>query len=583
MIKPLFALVALLTVCAGTVSYFFYFDRSGSQANNSNTQNSSDSGSNAPLKPLDKRVESWWNNEYRFYQKILIQNSSSNSLQNNNTVTLTFNHSKLVQDSKSTPSGQDMRVVYLNRDNKFQQLNFEVVNPNTDKSDLRFALYEPIGTRESENYYYLYYGNVLRVEPFKLANTIKSLDLGDYKASFGDEVRHPLDIDISRKWVLRGGNTVAPSFKTSKVSLKQPANRLLSSANLTVFDKNTKIVQNIPMVKELDNSFSQDVNVNALDYGDYTVQVTAMIDGVLEYSPKQKIHISQPLYVNWSIDWEGDDVQEKWLQMLDALANENKVPVTHYFNPRIYVGGPSSDRAKYLTNWVLNRRAKHGDEIGLHLHMWYDMVKAAGLTEKREPNWAGGATGHDVASTAYTAEEFDQLITWSLKQFSDHGLPKPTVYRAGGWQINVDQLKILVKYGFKADSSGREYVKFGTKQYPVPWNLYPTTRPFKPSINNINATGKDLIGIWQFPNNGDNSSNYGPDSKKILDNFKLNYNGDALKDKQTFVILSHMQYFNNDEPVMKRVFAELNKSLASSDSGPIIYTTIEKVLPEYEK
>lgn len=474
-------------------------------------------------------------------------------------------------------------MVYLTKDNKFREINFDIVNPNSDKTNLRFELIDTIGVKESNNYFYLYYGNVFLQDVFKLTSTAKPIDDKSFVVSIGEENKHPLNVDISRKWILKGGTTLDTKFKSSQVKVSTSDTKIMSTATLNIMDKNFKIVQSVNMLKDLGiESFTQSIDLSSLAVGDYAVQISATVDGAKENSPKQKIHISWPLYVNWSIDWEGDDVTDKSLQTVESIANENKVPITHYFNPRIYVGGMSSERSKFLTNWVLNRKAKNGDEIGLHLHMWYDMVKTIGITEKREPFWDDAKTGHDVPQTAYSAEEFDQMVSWALMQFNAHGLPVPNVYRAGGWQINIDQLKVLAKYRFLADSSGRDSIKFGKKQYQVPWSLYPTTKPYKPSIYDMNTPGVTNIGLWEFPNNGDNTSSYGPNSTKVIDNFKENYDGSALKEKQMFVILSHMQYFSNDEPVVRRFFAEVSKSLASSDSGPVIYSTIQSVIPEYE-
>ena len=148
--------------------------------------------------------------------------------------------------------------------------------------------------------------------------------------------------------------------------------------------------------------------------------------------------------------------------------------------------------------------------------------------------------------------------------------------------MNSPLMKVLADNGFKVDSSARNFTKFGTNQMPVPWYLSATSKPYKPSLSDQNRAGNDSINIWEFPNNGDNSSNYGKDSTTVIENFKLNYDGSALTQKQTLVVLSHIQLFSNDEPVMRRYFTEVSKHLASDDNGPVVYTTIQKVLPEYE-
>lgn len=583
MVKPLIAMVVLLMVCSGFGIYFVQYSKKRAEPAKPIDTNSQQ-GTNVPLKPLDTRIESWWNNEFRFYQKFSVRNLSiENSLPSDQVAILNFNHAEMVRNGKSTPDGKDLKVVYLTKDNKYQSLNFQLHNANSENAELRFSLFSPIGVKESDEYFYLYYGNILRTEGFTLSSVAQSIDRALYQTSLGVETRHPLDLDINRKWIIRGESTVVDEpFKRSAVSLASVPNKVITAATINVLDVNNRLVYATPMVQNLDQSYATVLTLEGVPLGDYTVQVNAIVDGVEERSPKQKIHLSAPLYVNWSMDWEGDELQDRWMQLVESVAAEFRVPITHYFNPRIYDGATNADRAKYYTNWVLNRQRNNGDEIALHLHMWFDMVKAVGLEVKNTPFWEHGTTGHDVPQTAYTVEEFEKMVQWALQKFNENGLPKPILYRAGGWQINAEQLKVLIKYGFKVDSSGRNYVKFGRKQYPVPWNLNATTKPFKPSESNINATGRDALNIWEFPNNGDNTSNYGAASTKVIDNFNKNFNGDALRDKQTFVILSHIQYFSNDEPVIRRTLAEISKYTAALDNGPVIYTTIKDILPEYE-
>jgi predicted deacetylase len=580
-LRPIIAML-LLCIGIGIVVYLLVFN-SNENPTKKDRQNLGEQTANIALKPLDNRIESWWSDEFGFYKKLTIENlHENNPLNTTDTISFTFDHSSMVRSGLSLPNARDLKLVYLDRNSKFQLVLFDIKNPNTDTTALTFRLNDQIGVRESNSYYYFYYGNVFREDFFTPSSNLTAISSGDYRIVMGAEMKHPLNLALSRKWLLKGGQTLDPLYKTTKITVTEDLRKTLSAATLSLFDSKSRKIQTSPMVNTAPNLFAFDINVSTLDVGEYSVQIDGISDGQKILTPRQKFYVSWPLYVNWSIDWEGDPVEERWLQSVEKVASEYNVPITHYFNPRIYVAGMTAERAKYLTNWVLNRKAKNGDEIQLHLHMWYDMIKAVGLTEKKEPNWSGGATGHDVATTAYTAEEFEQMIVWAKAQFAAHGLPVPKVYRAGGWQISVEQLKILVKNGFKVDSSGRDRVVFGTKAMQVPWSLYSTTKPYKPSIYDMSVAGAVNVGLWEFPNNGDNSSNYGPNSTKLIDNFKANYSGIPLKEKQTLVVLSHMQYFHNDDPVIRKFFTEVQKHVASLDSGPVIYTTIEKVLPEYE-
>jgi predicted deacetylase len=386
---------------------------------------------------------------------------------------------------------------------------------------------------------------------------------------------------ISRQWILIG-RTIDEKYKSSVVKISHRDQKQISTPVLTITDKSSSTTQSIVMERD-SSGFAYDLKKVNLKAGEYDIQAELKLDNATVKTPRQNIHVSYPLFVNWSIDWEGDGVEDRWIQALDKISDDYKVPMTHYFNPGIYVEAMfPQEKSKYVTSWLLNRQKTKGDEIGLHLHMWHKVVEAMGIPVRMQPNWDNQGRGHDVPTTSYTPEEFDKMIKWSKEMFKKNGLPEPKLYRAGGWQINADQMKVLVNNGFIADTSGRDYVKFGRNKMPVPWNLTSTTRPYKPSVADINKPGTPAIGLWEFPNNGDNSSNYGPTSTVINDKFKQNFNGSALKEMQTFSVLSHVQHFHvSDDIVIRKFFAESSKSLAENDSGPVIYTTINKILPEY--
>src|SRR5258705_13965381 len=96
-------------------------------------------------------------------------------------------------------------------------------------------------------------------------------------------------------------------------------------------------------------------------------------------------------------------------------------------------------------------RLTKGDEIALLVHMWSDLVRAAGLVPRTAPNWAGRSDGYDVPITAYDEAETRTLVEYSLRLFAEHGLPKPTSFRGGGLFANAANLRALAALGFPAD------------------------------------------------------------------------------------------------------------------------------------
>lgn len=575
-IGPIIALL-LFCIAIGAVIFLIFFKKDPSTTINIPTL-----GGNTTVVPTqianNSQESLWCDKNSKYYIRLNIMNNSSLDVINQDEeLSVYFNHSLLVSENKSLIDAKDMQM-YTISDNTCLPLATSIENPNTEQALLKFITPIALQPRQLNTEYYLYYGSGTPTSNIYSPGKATGVS---YTINLDTEVSNAINIALSRTWVIRGGNSIDPSYKDSIVELTSSDINQLSSATLNVYDYTGKKLKTIGMVKQ-DNTYFQRIEALNLPIGEYLVQATATVGGTQQNSTKLKVYISYPLYVNWSIDWEGDGVDDQALAQIEEVSTEYSVPITHYFNPRIYAGGMSSERSQYVTNWVLQRKSK-GDEIGLHLHMWYDMVRAAGLNPRSEPNWNYGATGHDVLGTAYPADEFDQLIKWALTQFEVNGLPKPLVYRAGGWHINGDQLKVLVNNGFIADSSARDADTFGAKSYPLPWNnIYAGSRPYRPSETDINQSGDPEIGLWEFPNNASNTSNYGAYATKVLDNFKLNFNGNVMKERQTFVILSHVQYFNKvDYPIIKNFFQETSKFLAKNDAGPVIYVTLEQNIPDY--
>lgn len=131
----------------------------------------------------------------------------------------------------------------------------------------------------------------------------------------------------------------------------------------------------------------------------------------IDYEEIYEFKVSYPLYATWTMDWEGMDVKDEYLEYINTIATNNEMPITHYFNPRIYISSVvSRARRNFLTNWVKDRKSKYGDEISMHLHMHNDFVKAAGVEPRSGPTWGGFHNGYDVPTSVYPPEEFEKFL-----------------------------------------------------------------------------------------------------------------------------------------------------------------------------
>ncbi len=431
--------------------------------------------------------------------------------------------------------------------------------------------------------------------------TIK--DLKDQPNSFKLELEvsestAPIVLNSKRKWHMKGD-----SFE---LDFKLPTGISENDRlDLQLLKPDTKI-ETIPLVWQPGRSYTQNVSLAGKDYGSYQVwlkvtyqdgdeqlqdlrdSLSTIVEIPLEYNTEPSPHkpytysasnslvlnYSAPLYMTWTIDWEGYDLAQNFMNQMVELSNKHNMPMTHYFNPRIYVNPAiSADRAKYLTDWV-KARAKKGDEIALHLHMHLDLVTAAGLTAKTQPRWGGRTEGHDVLTTAYDYDEFKQIIRWAKAEFAKQGLPVAKGYRAGGWFMDIDNLRVLNDEGFVYDSSGSDYNEpYGVNKQSRSWNLTATTKPYQMSRNNQNTSQPPLMKLWQYPNNGADSTNRKGD--ELVRRLKINLGpgNNPLTEAQVLTYLTHPHWLNIDKPQLDQLFAESDKYRYDKDAGPIIYLT----------
>ncbi len=158
-----------------------------------------------------------------------------------------------------------------------------------------------------------------------------------------------------------------------------------------------------------------------------------------------------------SVDWEGLSLFERDLQTLVQFKERWVAPLVHYMNPAYFTQKNLAGKADPET--VLSV-IKDEDEWGLHLHAPRHFVEAAGLNLRLSPSFSnlgdsndGEVQGQEVMLLAYSPEEFEQMLEFSKRKFTELGFPLPQSFRAGGWMLDPDFFPILKQQGFKVDSS----------------------------------------------------------------------------------------------------------------------------------
>lgn len=328
-----------------------------------------------------------------------------------------------------------------------------------------------------------------------------------------------------------------------------------------------------------EDRYQGQIYIGDLDAGIYSIQSHIDFECGSWNSALIDFNLSYPVYVAWTIDWEGIDIKDQYLDDIDKISQKHDIPLTHFFNPRYYTNPNLSDRrAQYFTQWVIRRRDKNGHAIALHMHMFPDMVKAAGVQPKSGPAWGSSVEeGYDVLTSAYSYDEMIKMFEWSKDQFKKNGLGTPTMYRAGGWYADMDVLKAAEDTGFVLDSSGRTAYSFGTNRSNGHWDLKETTQPYQINIDDQNSAVSPNMSLWEFPNNGADSFAFSKD--QMIKRFYFNYPGaknySVVKQKVLVTYLSHPEWFHIDKSKMQSLFIEVDKYSYESDKGPVKYITLK--------
>jgi hypothetical protein len=251
--------------------------------------------------------------------------------------------------------------------------------------------------------------------------------------------------------------------------------------------------------------------------------------------------------------------------------------MTIMWNPRVWTTTQVAPaRADAMLAWTRARVAK-GDELSLHLHMWTDFVRAAGLVPRTAPNWAGRSDGYDVPITAYPENDQRALVEYSLRLMSEHDLARPTTFRAGGQFANDATLRTLAALGFVADASAVPSGAFG--RLPYPWTLAADAQPYRPSEADPNKAGD--LALLEAPTIGGNTFGYDMRTIQPVIRADLSYlapAGEVATSRRALTIVSHPGTIDATE---RAAIAALFTSLAAlrydRDSGPLRFVTLAQL------
>lgn len=320
--------------------------------------------------------------------------------------------------------------------------------------------------------------------------------------------------------------------------------------------------------------------------GEQTVRVFERLsrsEPTFEVAGSTAFLVTQPEYVVWTLDFEGDASGDAELANTAAIADGLKIPMSVFWNPRTWTTTQvSQERQDAMLKWTRDRHAK-GDEVGLHLHMWTDYVRAAGLVPRIAPSWAGRGDGYDVPMTAYSEAEQKTLIDYGLKLMADRGLPTPTSFRAGGDIGDAATLRAIAAAGFTADCTAvaKDYPPIG--RVPYPWTLPAGAQPYRPSATDANAVGD--LPLLEAPTIGGNTYAFTVQSiqPQIRANLALLAGvGAVATARKAITVVSHPgTIVPAERAAIEELLGAFGPLRYDSDSGPVRFVTLAQLAKAY--
>lgn len=297
---------------------------------------------------------------------------------------------------------------------------------------------------------------------------------------------------------------------------------------------------------------------------------------------------SHPLYIVVSNDWDDTDNTDDELRRQEELhADHPELVLTHFVGPYTFTDPELPDaRKRYLADWVIDMRDTYGDEIGLHIHPYCHFVESAGVTCRLEPEYARSwrTPGYTVYCGAYTEDEFVDLLRTADALFEEHGLGKPTSFRAGGWSLELHTLRALAIAGYVADTSANNWSRLeewqgvsGTSLYS--WNqmqwstITETSQPWYPSESGLLDAAPPHVGVLEVPDNGilvDYVS-----AAEMIEMFQANFDGSALPEPRQYSIGYHPPSLTEEfKQRMDDALTHIDQHLLSQDDGPVVYARL---------
>lgn len=391
----------------------------------------------------------------------------------------------------------------------------------------------------------------------------------------------------SRNWIIKD-NTLDNNFRESVFRVSIESNISPEDIKLFYQINDKELSEEIPVSEQMEAEFIiREENLIPGEYNISVIAITTENETTLKTIP---IHVSYPIYVAWTIDWEGlnvsIDTMNEAITQMETISNNYNLPITHMYNPEYLLPSFNQTKSSTYTNWVRDRYNYGNDDIGMHLHMYWELVESAGVEPILEPSYyTEPSDGYAVASALYTYDDYKKIVEYSMTLFEQNDLPKPTSFRAGGWMADLHNVKAVQDAGIMIDSSGK--IKSNTgKLFADNWDIDPRCGPFHPSHkdkNNCNLNNDSRISIMEIPNNGGDSYRYTVEEMNAR--FDMNFENKApLTIPKSVVYLSHPEYGPTTEfPKITETLGYISNYRIVDDNGPVVFVTLTEIKNSWEQ
>ncbi len=347
------------------------------------------------------------------------------------------------------------------------------------------------------------------------------------------------------------------------------------SPQQVTFDMGT-VMRTGEAIEHPDGSLVFTLSTFGIPPGTYELKASApKIEGTA-VSNTLSLFVTEPLLVAWTFDWEGWDVPDEVFTAIDVLETPaRRIPLTHFVSPRTFLPEALPTARREILASYLQKRRELGDEVALHLHMHYDLVKASGINPRSTKAWGlRGGEGYDIPATEYTSVEFGTILEFSKKLIRDAGIPESLGYRSGGWFINTQLLEVLKTQGFVYDSSGRDRPKTGAFS-AIPWQLNIGAQPYYPGIDDQNNAAAVNGGLLEIPNNG--VTTYESTLEELITRSQTVYISGFLNIPKTLVYTSHPQFADREFTTISPMLEYFDQMSLAQDRGPVVYVTMADI------